>query len=96
MGLTFGAIGTSAPDAYMSFLLAKEYPAMSIANAFASNVFDIMLTGKIFFLSGKSNFKIEEYPIEHREILLKLERTKRLTLKQIILEVKERRLDGGH
>ena len=44
MGLTLGAAGTSAPDTLVSFHVARNgLGDMAIANAFGSNIFDILL-----------------------------------------------------
>ena len=46
MGLTVTAIGTSAPDAFASFIAArkdKNGGKMAISNIFGSNIFDILL-----------------------------------------------------
>ena len=43
MGMTFGAIGTTTPDAYMSFLVARSgHGEMAVSNALGSNVFDLL------------------------------------------------------
>ena len=53
MGLTFCAAGTSAPDALASLYVAREGQGpMAIANAFGSNIFDILFgLGLPFLLS---------------------------------------------
>merc|ERR1711862_728547 len=53
MGLIFLAAGTSVPDALGSIAVAKQGEGdMAVANAFGSNVFDILLgLGVPWFLS---------------------------------------------
>eukprot|EP00948_MAST-09A_sp_MAST-9A-sp1_P001227 g1227.t1 len=44
VGIIFGAVATSTPDAYMSFLVAMAgHGDMSVANAYGSNIFDILV-----------------------------------------------------
>jgi len=44
MGLTLGAAGTSAPDALVSFHVARNgLGDMAVSNALGSNIFDILL-----------------------------------------------------
>ena len=43
MGLTVGAIGTSVPNALLSFHVARVgFGTMAVSNALGSNVFDIL------------------------------------------------------
>jgi Ca2+/Na+ antiporter len=64
MGLTVTAIGTSAPDAFASFITArkdKNGGKMAISNVFGSNIFDILLALglPILVFSGGKGLKID-------------------------------------
>mgnify|MGYP006086833493 CR=1 FL=1 len=65
MGLTLGAAGTSAPDALVSFHVARNgLGDMAVSNALGSNVFDILLCLGLPWVI-KTTFLGEEVEVEY-------------------------------
>ena len=64
MGLTVTAVGTSAPDAFASFITARKNKnggKMAISNVYGSNIFDILLALglPVVVFSGGEGLKLD-------------------------------------
>ena len=70
MGLTVGAISTTSPDAFMSFLCARAgHGDMSVSNAIGSNIFDVLIALGLPWLVYSAIYGGAPYQAEMTDVL---------------------------